>query len=138
MSCDILQSTLDDLSHLAVQPSDLTLEDDTEIGAGGYGEVFLAILDRSSLAPMKVAVKQLRVAQAKGFRRRVALRLARELKVWASAKHPNILELVGFSLSENLGSAQLISPYMRNGNVKDYIKKNKPTIDVRLQFVGFP
>lgn len=105
---------------------------------------------------MKVAVKQLRMVQAKGLRRRVALvrfptarqkvflkadhsnqRLARELKVWSSAKHRNILELVGFYLSENLGSAQLISPYMSNGNVKDYIKKSQPAIDIRLQFVGY-
>lgn len=134
MSCDILQSTLDDLSHFAVQPSDLTFEDEPEIGAGGYGEVFLATLVRSSTAPVKVAVKQLRMVQAKAIRRRVALRLARELKVWASANHPNILKLVGFHLSENLGSAQLISPYMSNGSVKDYINKSQPAVDTRLQF----
>ncbi|KIO27169.1 hypothetical protein M407DRAFT_36208, partial [Tulasnella calospora MUT 4182] len=52
----------------------------------------------------------------------------RELKVWASANHPNILELVGYYLSENLGSAQLISPYMSNGNVKDYTKIDQPAL----------
>ncbi|KIO29775.1 hypothetical protein M407DRAFT_69970, partial [Tulasnella calospora MUT 4182] len=59
----------------------------------------------------------------------------RELRVWAKAKHPNVLELVGYSLSENYGSAQFVSPYMPNGNVKEYMKRTQATADVRLGFV---
>lgn len=74
---DALQSTLDELAHLLINPSRLTIPKDSEIGSGGYGEVCLATLDGSS----KVAVKLLRVIQARGTRIRVAMRLARELKV---------------------------------------------------------
>ncbi|KAG8916432.1 hypothetical protein FRC01_003153 [Tulasnella sp. 417] len=136
MDSNILQSTLNDLSHLVVPPSQLAFEDDAEIGCGGYGEVYLAHLTKSSeTPPQKVAVKQLRIVQSKEVRRRIAIRFARELKVWAAAKHPNILELVGFYLSENYGCAQLISAYIAHGNVKDYIKTCNPRLEIRLNLV---
>ncbi|KAG8964317.1 hypothetical protein FRC05_003867, partial [Tulasnella sp. 425] len=128
------QSTLDDLSHLIIPRERLTLENDVELGVGRYGEVFLAVLEASDLR-IKVAVKQLRIVQSKGVRRRVAIRLARELKVWATAKHPNILELLGFYLSDNHRCAQLVSAYMANGNVKEYIGRLQPNLATRLRFV---
>lgn len=136
MESEALQSTLDGLSHLVIPPSQLTFDNDAELGFGGYGEVYLAVLARSpNTPPQKVAVKQLRIVQAREVRRRIAMRLARELKVWATAKHPNILELVGFYLGENYGSAQFVSTYMAHGNVKDYIKKCQPSVVIRLNFV---
>ncbi|KAG8926307.1 hypothetical protein FRC01_009030 [Tulasnella sp. 417] len=126
-----LQSTLDELAHLLINPSRLTIA--KGIGSGGYGEVSLATLDGST----EVAVKELRIigAQAAETRARVALRLARELKVWAKAKHPNVLELVGYHLSPNYGRAQFISPYMSNGNIIDYMKRTQASADARLGFV---
>ncbi|KAG8921485.1 hypothetical protein FRC01_000228 [Tulasnella sp. 417] len=126
-----LQSTLDELAHFLINPSRLTIT--KGIGSGGYGEVSLATLDGST----EVAVKELRIigAQAAETRARVALRLARELKVWAKAKHPNVLELLGYYLSPNYGRAQFISPFMPNGNIIDYIKRTQAGADVRLGFV---
>ncbi|KAG8916434.1 hypothetical protein FRC01_003155 [Tulasnella sp. 417] len=130
------QATLDELSHLVVPPSQLAFENDAELGCGGYGEVYLAHLTKSSeTPPEKVAVKQLRIVHSKEVRRRIAIRLAREVKVWAAAKHPNILELVGFYLSENYECAQLISAYIAHGNVKDYIKTCNPGLEIRLNLV---
>lgn len=65
-------------------------------------------------------------------------RLARELKIWAQARHPNILELIGFHLSENYETAQLISPFMRHGNVSQYIARVGPEVGTRIEFVGCP
>ncbi|KAG9040564.1 hypothetical protein FS837_000452 [Tulasnella sp. UAMH 9824] len=62
------------------------------------------------------------------------MRLARELKTWAKAQHPNVLKLVGYYLSENYGFAQLVSPYMPNGNIIEYIKRTQPSTEVRLGF----
>ncbi|KAG8899643.1 hypothetical protein FRC00_001158 [Tulasnella sp. 408] len=90
------------------------------------------MLDESS----KVAVKQLRIIQGKGIRVRVAMRLARELKVWAKAKHSNVLRLVGYYLSENYGCAQLVSPYMGNGNITEYMKRTRSGIETRLAFAN--
>ncbi|KIO29779.1 hypothetical protein M407DRAFT_226289 [Tulasnella calospora MUT 4182] len=61
---DALRSTLDELAYLLIEPSRLTILKDSEVGSGGYGEVCLATLDETS----KVAVKQLRIVQAKGIR----------------------------------------------------------------------
>ncbi|KAG8944715.1 hypothetical protein FRC04_001614 [Tulasnella sp. 424] len=130
----------------------LTLEGTAEIGFGGYGQVFLAVLE-SSDSQIKVAVKQLRIVQRQEVRRRVAIvsllstlrlfndphwsnkRLVRELKVWAKAKHPNILELLGFYLSDDHLCARFVSAYMANGNVKEYIGRLQPDVATRLRFV---
>ncbi|KAG8964315.1 hypothetical protein FRC05_003865 [Tulasnella sp. 425] len=153
MNPDILQSTLDNLSHLLIPPSRITLENGVELGVGGYGQVFLAVLG-SPDSQTKVAVKQLRIVQALEVRRRVAIvsllsalglftyaywpnkRLARELQVWAKAKHPNILALLGFYLSDDYLCAQLVSEYMANGNVKEYINKLQPDLATRLRFTN--
>ncbi|KAG9028162.1 hypothetical protein FS837_003968, partial [Tulasnella sp. UAMH 9824] len=111
------------------------------LGAGGFGVVYLATLDKSSEHPRKVAVKQLRIVQAIRGTPRIAfvgitiIRLARELKVWAKVKHPNILELIGYYISENYIDAQLVSEYMVNGNVMQYIKRGHVGADTRLKFV---
>ncbi|KAG8987784.1 hypothetical protein FRB90_003151 [Tulasnella sp. 427] len=131
MDSDILQSTFNELNHLVIPPSELAIEEDVELGVGAYGEVFFATLNRNSTS-VKVAVKQLRIAQAKGVRRRIAIRLARELKVWARASHPNILALVGFYVSDNYSCAQLVSPLMSNGNVKNYVEAHQPSLATRL------
>ncbi|KAG8951679.1 hypothetical protein FRC00_007140, partial [Tulasnella sp. 408] len=103
-----------------------------KIGSGGYGEVCLAKLDGWS----EVAVKELRIIQAKGTRVRVAMRLARELKVWAKAQHPNILKLLGYHLSENYSCAQFVSPYMRNGNIKEFMGQHQVSVEARLGFAN--
>lgn len=63
------QTTLDELSHLLINPSRLTILNDSEVGSGGYGEVYLATLDGTS----KVAIKQLRIIPAGGTKARAAI-----------------------------------------------------------------
>ncbi|KAG8955753.1 hypothetical protein FRC04_007744 [Tulasnella sp. 424] len=151
MDIKILQSALDALSHLLIPPSQIALEKDAELGVGRYGQVFRAVLG-SSDSQTTVAVKQLRIAQAEGVRRLEAIvsflsnlhlfidahwsdkRLARELKIWAKAKHPNILALLGFYFENDYLYAHFVSEYMANGNVKEYINKFKPDLATRLRF----
>ncbi|KAG8961163.1 hypothetical protein FRC00_013062 [Tulasnella sp. 408] len=134
----VLQSTLEDLTHLSVPPSQLTIMPSTEIGSGKYGEVLLAVLDRGSQIPTPVAVKELRNVGTRGVRGRVALRLARELKIWARLNHPNILPLIGYYLSENYETARFISPLMANGNVSQYLERAQVDVLKRLDIVGLP
>ncbi|KAG8957881.1 hypothetical protein FRC00_003372, partial [Tulasnella sp. 408] len=63
-------------------------------------------------------------------------RLARELKIWASLQHPNILKLQGFYLSEDYEVATLISVHMVNGNVSLYIAQKQPDMATRLKFAN--
>ncbi|KAG8946164.1 hypothetical protein FRC04_012019 [Tulasnella sp. 424] len=130
-----LRAVLQGLEHFVIHPSRLTTLNSSHIGSGGYGEVILAKLDESELSAREVAVKQLRTVGTNGVRIRVALRLARELKIWAKVKHPNILGLIGYYLSENYEVAQLVSPFMVNGNVLKYIAELRPDTTKRLDFV---
>ncbi|KAG8911430.1 hypothetical protein FRC01_005717, partial [Tulasnella sp. 417] len=67
------RSALEDVTHLSVPPSRLTIIPNTEIGWGKYGEVVQAILDGSSQTPIHVAVKELRNVGTRDGRGRIAL-----------------------------------------------------------------
>ena len=61
-------------------------------------------------------------------------RLCREVLIWKRSSHPNILPLLGVSLSENPLYFRIISEWMSNGNVAEYIGSN-PEAN-RLRMVG--
>ncbi|KAG8921483.1 hypothetical protein FRC01_000226 [Tulasnella sp. 417] len=124
----MLKSTLDELAHLLINPSRLFITNGSEIGSGGYGEVCLATLDGVG----KVAVKQLRIMQVQGTKVRVAM----GIESMGQINHPNILKLVGYYLSGDYGCAQLVSSYMENGNITEYMKGTQAEIGVRLVFVS--
>jgi len=54
------------------------------------------------------------------------------LKVWANLKHPNVLPLLGFYLSDDLGTAQLVSPFEEHGHIADYLQKARPSKAKRI------
>ena len=61
-------------------------------------------------------------------------RLRREVKVWSKARHTNIVPLLGtvedFPNTEpgtGLMSTGMVSPWMANGNLADYLTRN-PTL----------
>ncbi|KAG9041112.1 hypothetical protein FS837_012729 [Tulasnella sp. UAMH 9824] len=108
------------------------------IGSGAFGVVKLAELipQDANVAPsIIVAIKDLQDISRGVNPLRVAYRLAREMTVWSSLRHGNILEFVGYHLSEDFLVAYLVSPYMRNGNVKDYLRKTQTTLEERLELV---
>ena len=89
----------------------------------------------AGVAATIVAIKELRPTGTNTERLRQAIRLARELKVWAGLLHPNILRLVGFYLSEDMTIAQLISPFEEYGHIGDYLGQENPSEAERLQLV---
>ena len=52
--------------------------------------------------------------------------------IWSTLRHPNVLPLLGVTLSEN--RFVMISEWMDNGNVNEFLEKN-PYVD-RLELVG--
>lgn len=148
---------MDELEHLFVLQNRLHFWECHEIGAGGYGAVLLATLDGESSTPRDVAVKQLRPPGTRVFRQRLAKvifivgcpsmrskpylyfvqRLIRELKIWSSIKHPNLLELLGFYLGRNIEVAQLVSPFLCHGNVSQYIARLGVKPVQRVSFVSY-
>lgn len=55
--------------------------------------------------------------------------------VWSQCKHENILLFTGYHLGDGYDPAYLISPYMKNGNLKEYVKANSLSPEERLKFV---
>jgi hypothetical protein len=106
--------------------------------SGGFGDVF-----RGSFKGSDVCVKRLRVATPKdiavsyqhrysscAYLRTNQKLFCKEAITWKSFEHPNILPLIGATISPS----QLVSPLMPAGDVSKYIPKN-PDAD-RLVLVG--
>lgn len=57
--------------------------------------------------------------------------LARELKLWSSLRHPNILPLYGFINRDHLCQFSFVSEWMENGRADKYVLAN-PEYNVSL------
>ncbi|KIO16077.1 hypothetical protein M407DRAFT_48960, partial [Tulasnella calospora MUT 4182] len=55
------------------------------------------------------------------------------MMVWSQLDHENILPFIGYYVGDNYDPAYLISPYMRNGNLKDYLKNSNLDPGERLK-----
>ena len=54
---------------------------------------------------------------------------AREMIIWTSLQHDNVLPCLGFA--EHNALPALISEWMENGNALDYVKKHGDGVDRR-------
>jgi serine/threonine protein kinase len=54
--------------------------------------------------------------------RSVGLQVCREALLWKQLRHPNILPLLGIDTSRFSGRLCLVSPWMHNGNIAQYMK----------------
>ncbi|KAG8923229.1 hypothetical protein FRC00_006479, partial [Tulasnella sp. 408] len=102
---------------------------------GGFGDVRVSTLDPGTPAAKLVATKVIRLRGVQSEPKRLALRLARELKVWAELHHPRVLPLLGYYLDMGYETAILISEYMPCGDLKEYIDREDPPFDIRLSFI---
>lgn len=50
----------------------------------------------------------------------------REIYIWSKAKHENVQELLGIIMFQ--GRLGMVSPWMENGNLQEYIQKH-PDVD---------
>ena len=62
----------------------------------------------------------------------LAQQLCREVLIWKRLSHPNVLPLLGVSVSENPRHFRIVSEWMANGNVMEYIKSNPEANRLRL------
>ncbi|KAF9778166.1 kinase-like domain-containing protein [Thelephora terrestris] len=76
-----------------------------------------------------VAIKSLRNEgdSPKSFKR-----LCREIICWKHLSHPNILPLLGVSISTNRRSFKILTEWMPNGNVKQYTRSNPEANRLKL------
>ena len=63
-----------------------------------------------------------------------AQRFCKEVVIWRTLRHPNVLPLLGVMMTEDRFA--MISEWMNNGNVSDFVKAN-PNAN-RFELVGCP
>ncbi|KAF8597277.1 kinase-like protein [Ceratobasidium sp. AG-I] len=89
---------------------------DYPVANGGLADVYTATLGDGSV----VAIKRMRstcVVEGKATKR-----TAQELHTWSKIQHRNILKLLGLAVFGD--KLAMISPWMKNGNVMQYMKNN--------------
>ncbi|CAE6533310.1 unnamed protein product [Rhizoctonia solani] len=89
---------------------------------GGFGDVYRGYLRNG----LKVAIKCPRIFGGSPHEERNTWAMAKEGYTWSKHKHPNILESCG--IAEFRDRIALISPWMDNGTVMDYIVQH-PNVD---------
>ncbi|KAG9028819.1 hypothetical protein FRB95_006046 [Tulasnella sp. JGI-2019a] len=120
-----LCTALDALGTFQIEYSQLEIDMDSLLGRGGFGVVRCARFDGQL-----VAVKILRSDESRDIR--VAKALVREMKIWSTLSHQNVLRLIGFHLSRTLDRAIIVCPLAPNGSLQDYIGREKPSDHSRL------
>ncbi|KAG8976858.1 hypothetical protein FRC05_002795 [Tulasnella sp. 425] len=103
---------------------------------GRYGPLYLVELESEGISTTTIAVaKVLKAENWDVSPLRLAYRLAREIGVLSTCQHRNITELLGYYLSDDFQESYIISPWMKNGNVSDYIARERPSIAGRMQLL---
>jgi len=129
-----LEATSDDIHYVMIRESpkaegpiyvrNLTnlvkLEKSYPSDGGSYADIWEGVLHDGFL-DQKVAIKALRVRQDYQHKMPKLKKRLRELMVWTYLEHPNIVPLLGLSLSHS-PYASMVSPWYEKGNVHRYLE----------------
>ncbi|KAK7026373.1 kinase domain-containing protein [Favolaschia claudopus] len=96
----------------------------TQVAGGGYGDIWKGLVRGQS-----VCVKILRIFQ-EGDIAMAVKDFGAEALIWRQLCHPNVLPFFGLYYIEQ--RLCLISPWMQNGNIMEYVRVNSP--DIRRRF----
>ncbi|KAG8779062.1 hypothetical protein FRC12_024663 [Ceratobasidium sp. 428] len=96
---------------------------DHPIAGGGFGDIYQGML----IGGMEVAIKCPRLFVKNDPQGNKMLKdIAREIYASSKLKHPNVLELIG--LSTFRGHISIVTPWMENGTLFEYVTNN-PEVD---------
>ncbi|KAG9082428.1 hypothetical protein FS749_006848 [Ceratobasidium sp. UAMH 11750] len=116
----LVQRKCPDITH----ELDLGQSGRAPISGGGFGDIYKGVLNGGRGVAIKCARLYLRQDDEKGHK--VLKHAARELYIWSRLKHDNVLPLLG--LAQYRDQMAMISPWMDNGTLLEYIERN-PTVD---------
>ncbi|KAK0471293.1 kinase-like domain-containing protein [Armillaria novae-zelandiae] len=91
-----------------INSSDVELGE--QIDEGAFGKVYKGVWQRK-----KIAIKVFKTGISPS-----AESIHKEIEMWASLRHPNILPFLGANTSENVPF--VVTPYLRNGNSRKFVK----------------
>ncbi|KIL64004.1 hypothetical protein M378DRAFT_163713 [Amanita muscaria Koide BX008] len=115
-------STVPDLSDQIELTTEL-------IGRGGYGSVYKGrwFGAAANATPAIIAIKiiELRPLRDEAKRTRRFKKITRELSLWCSIQHENILPLLGIArINADTNVPAFLCPWMENGNAKEFCEHN--------------
>ncbi|ESK85279.1 kinase-likeprotein [Moniliophthora roreri MCA 2997] len=108
----------------------IELRDTNAQFGGAFGDIYRAVY-----RDLEVAIKRMRVfpSTPESNRQKLYKGFCREAILWRALKHPYVLPFLGVDSETFPGSFCLISPWMKNGTVLDYLRKTDgQDIDLRL------
>ncbi|KAF7343343.1 Protein kinase domain-containing protein [Mycena venus] len=98
-----------------------------QVAAGGFGDIW-----KGQVSGQTVSVKIMRIFQDSHVEA-VIKEFSREALIWRQLCHPNLLPFFGLYHLDN--RLCLISPWMENGNVMDFLEKEQANTDRRLSLI---
>ncbi|KAJ8085534.1 hypothetical protein PM082_004352 [Marasmius tenuissimus] len=109
-----------------LHPACLSIQNVKKIGkhpvaAGGFGDVWKGTIGHSSEV---VCLKVVRVYLNSDMQK-LSIEYQREAILWRQMKHPNLLPLLGIYQLEHTDELCMISPWMENGNLVEFMKATK-------------
>ncbi|KAH0831350.1 hypothetical protein J3R83DRAFT_14012 [Lanmaoa asiatica] len=123
----------DNLQHLCAHASDLASyvirEGRDPIACGGFANIYRGLL-RSNGESIRVAIKATKTYSAQeGDPIKNQRRVNREIKVWLSLKHNNVLPFLGTTTGFGPFLA-IVCPWVENGTLTCYLQKHHDSISV--------
>ncbi|KAH8834109.1 kinase-like domain-containing protein [Flagelloscypha sp. PMI_526] len=126
----------------SILPTSFELHDVTAnavpFNGGGYGDVYQGVLQNEH----SVCVKVLRIYsnpekqdKSEQDKQKVLKAFLREAVLWHQLDHPNILPFLGVSYDCFPNRLSLISPFMKNGNIMDYLKEHPEPSEQRMELL---
>ncbi|KAL0569536.1 hypothetical protein V5O48_012424 [Marasmius crinis-equi] len=103
---------------------------DRAFGGGGFGDVWKGEIGESGSDQMECAIKVARWYRSldgeEGYEAAVKTHV-REAILWRQLKHPNVLPFLGmYYLNDSMKDVCLVSPFMANGNLYQFLKRSRP------------
>ncbi|KAJ7733520.1 kinase-like domain-containing protein [Mycena metata] len=97
----------------------LKREGKNPVAGGGYADIW-----KGSAEDKTVCIKVLRVFLSDLDRQNLFKSFVNEVLIWQQLRHPNILLLLGINVEEFYPSFTLISPWLAQGNILEFLETN--------------
>ncbi|KAK7019397.1 hypothetical protein VNI00_018086 [Paramarasmius palmivorus] len=121
----------------SICPSCLTIRGPTKLGkdpvtGGGFGDIWKGRL--GEVAGRIVRLKVVTVYLMSDMKRLLKEYL-REAIIWRQLRHPNLLPCLGLYYLDDTQRVCLVSPWMENGNLVDFLRNQPPEAVDRVQLM---
>ena len=102
-----------------------------KIGSGAFGNVYFGKLRGTTEIAIKVANPSTLSSSSPNNSNdsQIIEEFSRELSIWSSLKHPNIVLFIGACIDPIDSSIMIVSEYMQNGTLNDAFKSKKIVLD---------